>query len=120
VRIFIILRGDNYEKITLTYASALLLLSMNVFANPHYDEAIKHAIAAAQAGDASKIIEHTLPTLEHTMAGALTAKGLTKTHTDEATRALETTLDLAKAKKSEAATASAQAAVEHLKAANKQ
>lgn len=107
------------KKILLTYASSLLLVSMNAFANPHYDEAIKHATAAAQAGEASKIIEHTLPALEHTMAGALTAKGITKTHTDEATKALETTLDLAKAKKTEAATASVQAAVEHLKAANK-
>ncbi|NOU20881.1 MAG: hypothetical protein HOO93_03670 [Methyloglobulus sp.] len=107
------------KKILLTYASSLLLVSMNAFANPHYDEAIKHATAAAQAGEASKIIEHTLPALEHTMAGALTAKGITKTHTDEATKALETALDLAKAKKTEAATASVQAAVEHLKAANK-
>lgn len=107
------------KKILLTYASSLLLVSMNAFANPHYDEAIKHATAAAQAGEASKIIEHTLPALEHTMAGALTAKGITKSHTDEATKALETALDLAKAKKTEAATASVQAAVEHLKAANK-
>jgi Small metal-binding protein len=106
------------KKIIFTYASSLLLVSMNTFANPHYDEAIKHATAAAQAGDVSKIIEHTLPALEHTMAGALTAKGLTKTHTDEATKALETALDLAKAKKAEDAKTSAQGAVEHLKAAN--
>jgi Small metal-binding protein len=107
------------KKITFTYASSLLLLSMNALANPHYDEAIKHASAAAQAGDASNIIEHTLPALEHTMAGALTAKGLTKSHTDEATKALEKTLDLAKAKKSDEATASVKAALEHLKEANK-
>jgi len=71
-------------------------MSMNVFANPHFEEAIKHASAAAQAGDSSKIFEHT-------MASALTAKGLTKTHTDEATKAL----DLSKAKKSTEGTASA-------------
>lgn len=35
------------KKITLTYASTLLFLSMNVFANPHYDEAIKYATATA-------------------------------------------------------------------------
>ena len=104
---------------TLTYASSLLFLSMNVFANPHYDEAIKHATAAAQAGDSAAIIEHALPALEHTMSGALTAKGITKTHSDEATKALETALDLAKNKKAEDAKASAQAAVEHLTAANK-
>jgi hypothetical protein len=53
------------------------------------------------------------------MAGALTAKGLTKTHADEATKALETALDLAKNNKTQDATASAHAAVEHLSAANK-
>lgn len=53
------------------------------------------------------------------MAGALTAKGLEKTHADEATKALESALDLARAKKIENATASAQSAVEHLKEANK-
>jgi hypothetical protein len=107
------------KKNIITYASLLFVFSTSVFANPHYDEAIKHATAASQAGDTSKIIEHALPALEHTMAGALTAKGVTKTHVDEATKALEKTLDLAKAKKASEATASAQAAVEHLKAANK-
>ena len=33
------------------------------------------------------------------MSGALTAKGETKTHTDEATKTLEKALDLPKAKK---------------------
>jgi Small metal-binding protein len=107
------------KKFTVVYASLLFLFSIHVFADPHFDEAIKHATAASQAGDTAQIIEHALPALEHTMTGALTAKGLIKTHTDEATKALEKALDLAKAKKSSEATASAQAAVEHLKAANK-
>ena len=92
--------------------------TMDVFASPHYDEAIKHVSAAAGAGDAAKIVEHTLPALEHTMVGALNAKGLTKSHTDEAVKALEAALDLVKNKKATEATASVQAAVEHLKAAN--
>ncbi len=107
------------KNITLTVASYLMMLSVNVFADPHYDEAIKHATTAAQAGDAAKIVEHTLPALEHTMSGALNAKGLTKSHTDEAVKALEKALDLARNKKAEDATASLQAAIEHLKAANK-
>jgi hypothetical protein len=107
------------KNLTVVYTSLLFLFSMNVFADPHFDEAIKHATAASQAGDTSKLIEHALPALEHTMTGALTAKGLTKTHTDEATKALEKALDLAKAKKAQEATASAKAAVEHLQAANK-
>lgn len=105
--------------ITFTCASSLVFLSMSVVADPHFEEAIKHASAAAQASENAKIIEHALPALEHTMAGALTAKGLTKTHADEATKALETALDQAKAKKTDAASASAKSAVEHLNAANK-
>jgi Small metal-binding protein len=107
------------KKLTFTVASSLLLLSMNVFAEPHFQEALKHATAAAQANDDAKIIEHTLPALEHTMAGALTAKGLAKTHADGATKALETALDLAKNKKTGDASASVQSAVERLNAANK-
>ncbi len=106
-------------KINFTYAISLLFFSMSAVADPHFDEAIKHATAAAQANDNAKIIEHSLPALEHTMAGALTAKGITKTHADEATKALETALDQAKAKKSDAAAAAAKSAVEHLNAANK-
>jgi hypothetical protein len=64
------------NKIVLTCAVSLLFLSFNVFANPHYDEAIKHASAAAGTGDAAKIVEHVLLAIEHTMAGALNAKGL--------------------------------------------
>lgn len=107
------------KKIILTYASSLLFFSLNAFADPHFDEAIKHATAAAQANDNAQIIEHTLPALEHTMAGALNAKGVTKTHVDEATKALESALDNARGKKKSEATAAASSAVEHLKAANK-
>lgn len=107
------------KKLILTFASSILFVSMNVFADPHLDEAIKHASAAAGAGDAPQIVEHTLPALEHTMAYALTAKGLKKSHSDEAVKALEKGLDLAKNKKAEDAKASVQAAVDHLTAANK-
>lgn len=107
------------KKITLATASSLVFITVNAFADPHFDEAAKHASAAAQANDNAGIIEHSLPALEHTMAGALTAKGVTKTHADAATKALETAIDQAKAKKLEAASAAAKSAIEHLKAANK-
>ena len=107
------------KKLTVVTASSLLSVSLNIFADPHFEEALKHATAAAQGGEDAKIIEHTLPALEHTMAGALTAKGLTKTHSDAATKALESALDLARNKKTEDATASVKSAVEHLTAANK-
>ncbi len=106
-------------KKLVVYTSTLLFLSMNAFAEPHLDEAIKHATAASQAGDAAGVVEHSLPALEHAMSSALNAKGVTKTHTDEAIKALEKAIDFGKNKKSQDATASAQDAVEHLKTANK-
>ncbi len=107
------------KKLILTFASSMLFVSMNVFAEPHLDEAIKHASAAAGSDDAAQIVEHALPALEHTMSAALNAKGLTKSHIDEAVKALEKGLDAAKNKKAEDAKSSVQAAVEHLTAANK-
>lgn len=107
------------KKIILSCASALLIFSFNAFANPHLDEAIKHASAAAGGGDSAAVIEHTLPALEHAMACALNAKGLVKSHTEAGIKALETGLDLAKNKKVDDAKASVNAAVEHLKEANK-
>lgn len=107
------------KKIILTIACSFFFLGVEAWADPHFDEAIKHASAAAQANDNAGIIEHSLAALEHTMSGALTAKGLVKTHTDEATKALESAVDQAKAKKLEAASAAAKSAVDHLKAANK-
>jgi hypothetical protein len=107
------------KKILITFASSLLFFSLNVFADPHIDEAVKHASAAAEGGDAAKVVEHAIPALEHAMTSALTAKGLKKTHTEAAIKALETAIDQGKNNKTDAASASAQAAIEHLNAANK-
>ena len=62
-------------------ASALLLLSINAFAETHLDQAIEHTTAAVEhgkAGHASVVLEHARPALEHAMAGALIAKGPSK------------------------------------------
>ena len=107
------------KKIKLTSAIAILFFNVAVFAEPHLDEAIKHASAAGQANDAASISEHTVSALEHAMAGSLIAKGAARTHADEGVKALENALASAKAKKTDNAKSSISSALEHLKAANK-
>jgi len=112
------------KKITLIYGAALLLLATAVFAEPHLDEAIKHATAAVEhgkAGHASVLVEHATPALEHTMAGALVAKGAAKSHTDNAITDLEEAIKHGKEGDAHVgvATTYAETALEHLKAANK-
>jgi Small metal-binding protein len=112
------------KKLSIVYAVALLLVSINVFAEPHLDEAIKHASAALEhgkAGHASVLVEHATPALEHTMAGALVAKGAAKSHTDYAVADLEEAIKHGKEGNEHAgvATTYVESALEHLKAANK-
>ncbi|MEQ1557867.1 MAG: small metal-binding protein SmbP [Methyloglobulus sp.] len=112
------------KKSTSVFGSALFLLSAAVFAEPHLDEAIKHATAAAEhgkAGHASVLVEHATPALEHAMAGALVARGVAKSHTDNAVVDLEEAIKHGKEgdKHVGVATTYAETALEHLKAANK-
>lgn len=112
------------KKLTLACGTALLLLSAAVFAEPHLDEAIKHATAAVEhgkMGHASVLVEHATPALEHAMAGALIARGVAKSHTDNAITDLEEAIKHGKEgdKHAGVATTYAETALEHLKAANK-
>jgi Small metal-binding protein len=107
------------KKIILTSATAILFSCLNVFAEPHLDEAIKHATAASQAGDKDKILEHARPALEEATAAALIVRGVQLAHANEGVKALEDTIAKAKAKKADEAQKLAMSAVEHLKAANK-
>jgi hypothetical protein len=121
---FINFEGNKMKKSTLAYTIGLLLLSLNVFADPHFDEAIKHATAAVEhskMGHASVLVEHATPALEHTLAGVLNAKGLAKSHADNAITDLEQAIKHGKEGNEHAgvATTYAETALEHLKAANK-
>ncbi len=107
------------KKLLLISATIFLFFSANVFAEAHLDEAIKHATAAAQAGDSAGLLEHARPALEHATAGALVARGVARSHADEGVKAIEDSIAKSKAKKSAEASASMKAALEHLKAANK-
>lgn len=109
---------------TVLVASGLLLFGMNVFADPHFDEAITHATAAVEhgkAGHASVLVEHAIPALEHTLAGALNAKGAAKSHADNAVADLEEAIKHGKHGKGHegVATIYAETALGHLKEANK-
>lgn len=107
------------KKILLTSTTALLFSCLNVFAEPHLDEAIKHANAAAQASDNAKILEHAMPALEHATAASLVAQGVSLAHANDGVKALEDSIAKAKAKNADEAQKLANSAVEHLKAANK-
>jgi Small metal-binding protein len=112
------------KKLTVVYAASLLFLSLNVFAEPHLDQAIEHTTAAIEhgkAGHASVLVEHATPALEHAMAGALIARGVAKSHTDYAVTDLEQAIKHGKEGNDHVgvATTYAETALEHLKAANK-
>ena len=112
------------KKLPVLFAGTLFVMSMNVFADPHFDEAIKHATAAVEhgkMGHASVLVEHAGPALEHTLAGALNAKGVSKSHADNAITDLEQAIKHGKEgdKHAGVATTYADAALNHLKEANK-
>jgi Small metal-binding protein len=122
VKYFILYEGIKMKIKSVLFASGLLLLSLSVFADPHFDEAIKHASAAVEhgkAGHASVLVEHATPALEHTLAGALNAKGLPKSHADMAVTDLEEAIKHGKENHADIATTYAEAALGHLKEANK-
>ena len=113
------------KNIKVVFASSLLLASISVFAEPHLDEAITHTNAAIEhgrAGHASVLVEHATPALEHTLSGAIVAKGAAKGHVFYAIADLEQALKHGKEKGEGhvgVATTYAESALEHLRAANK-
>ena len=112
------------KKLTLVCGTALLLASAAIFADPHFDQAIEHATAAVEhgkMGHSSVLVEHATPALEHALAGALNAKGVAKSHADNAIADLEQAIKHGKEGKGHesVATTYAETALEHLKEANK-
>jgi hypothetical protein len=107
------------KKLTVVYAVVLLLLGMNVFAEPHLDAAIEHTTAAIEhgkAGHASVLVEHAVPALEHTLAAALVVRGVARSHADSAVTDLEEAIKHGKEgdKHADVATTYAETALERL------
>lgn len=103
-------------------AGLLLLLSTSVFAEDHGAIALEHADAAVihgKAGHAPILVDHAEAALEHTLAGAIAAKGVQKTHLDAAAKELQESIDQGNLGHADVATKHAEAAVEHIKASNK-
>lgn len=112
------------KKLTVVYALTLLLFGVNVYADPHLDQAIEHATAAVEhgkMGHASVLVEHAVPAFEHAMTAVITMKGLALSHTNNAITDLEEAIKHGKKGDAHAgvATTYAETALEHLKAANK-
>jgi hypothetical protein len=61
------------------------------------------------------LVEHAKVALEHSLAGAIEAKGVPKTHLDAASASLQEAIDHGTLGHADLATKSAEEAVEHLK-----
>lgn len=110
------------NKLTIAVATSLLLFNAAVFADPHLDEAIKHAEAAVNSGKTGHshdLVEHAGSAREHAMAAELTEKGQAKTRTDNAIIDLDEAIKHGKMMHAEIATTYAEAALDDLKKANK-
>lgn len=109
-------------KKTALLGSTLLFVSAFAFAEPHLDEAIKHATAAVdhgKQGHASVLVEHAGPALEHALAADIVAHGPAKGHMADAITDLEEAVKHGKMGHAPVATTYAETALEHLKAAAK-
>ncbi|MGZ8161444.1 MAG: small metal-binding protein SmbP [Methylobacter sp.] len=111
------------KKLASVFAGLLLCLSTTVFADAesdkHVTEAMQHANKAVEqgkAGQAPSLVEHAKLGLEHTMAAAITAKGVPLTHINAASNSIEQAIDHGNLGHTDLATKSAEEAVEHLKA----
>ena len=103
-------------------AIAVMLISAAAFAEPHLDEAIKHATEAVKAGKAGKshdLVMHAEPAMEHALSADTVAHGPAKGHFADAITDLEEAIKHGKMLHGEIATTYAETALEHLKAANK-
>jgi len=109
------------KKLASIFAAFLLLLSTSVFAVDHVAAALEHANQAVihgKAGHAPTLVEHAKAALEHSLAGAIEAKGVPKTHLDAASASLQEAIDHGTLGHADLATKSAEEAVEHLKKAS--
>ncbi|CAA9890551.1 conserved exported hypothetical protein [Candidatus Methylobacter favarea] len=112
------------KKLASVFAGLLLCLSTTVFADAESDkhsaQALQHANMAVEQGKAGKapsLVEHAKAGLEHTVAAAITAKGVPLTHINAASDSLTQAIDHGNLGHTEMATKAAEQAVEHIKAA---
>lgn len=110
---------QNMKKL-IYLCMGLLLLSSSALADDHHAVvALEQATAAViygKGGHTSVLLEHARTALEHALAASITAKGLEKSHFDEAVTELQETIDLGESGHVGTATKHAQAAVRQLKA----
>ncbi len=96
-----------------------VLLCTSVFAGVHSIAGHEHtnaAIVQGTAGQTRILIQHAKAALEHTLKATLAAKGVRKSHLDEAANELQECLDLANLGHIGAATLHAEAAEKHITA----
>ncbi len=110
------------KKLASICAGLLFLLSTSVFAEEHAAAALEHANTAVihgKAGHAPVLVEHAKAALDHTLAASIVAKGVPKNHLDDGAKELQEAIDQGNLGHVGKATVAAEAAVAHIKAANK-
>lgn len=110
------------KKLATIGAGLLFLLSTSVFAEEHAAAALKHAhdaVVHGKAGHTPVLLEHAKAALEDALSASIIAKGVSKNHLDAGAKELQDAIDQATLGHVGGATARAEAAIQHLKAANK-
>ena len=107
----------------LVFAGVIFIFSSALLAQSHLEAAMEHANAAVTEGQAGKLPElviHAKAALDHSLAASVVAKSVAKTHIDAASVSLQNAIDHGNLNHAEPAILSAQEAVKHLEAAQKQ
>lgn len=110
------MRGRILTGLWTIILAALLGFAPAMAAEDHKAEAIKHAQAAAESGDAKAVGEHAVASRAHVDAAL---KEKPNTHLDAAATSLDAAIEQSKAGDAAAAASSANTALIHLKAAEK-
>ncbi len=111
------------KKLALVCTGLLLILSASVYAEENNAaSALEHAKAAVihgKAGHTPALVEHAKAALEDALAASIVAKGVSKNHLEAGAKELQEALDHCTLGHVGKATVHAEAAVTHIKAANK-
>ena len=110
------------KKLALACTGLLLILSTSVYAEENAVSALEHAKAAVihgKAGHTPALVEHAKAALEDALAASIVAKGVPKNHLEAGAKELQEAIDHCTLGHVGKATVHAEAAVAHIKAANK-
>ncbi len=110
------------KKLASICTGLLFFLSTSVFAEQHAVGALEHtkaAVVQGKSGHTMALVEQAKAALEDVLEATLVAKGLVKNHLDAGSKELQEAIDHGNMGHVGVATHHAEAALQHIKAANK-